>query len=130
MSGLNESISSATEHADYCLKANLLHETIYWRSYFRERGFPVPSFVASDRSVATDARRIGFPVVQKARRGRYDGRGAVIMRDDRELRKLMDVPSVFEECVPVETELSVIVARGLTGETRCCLSCRCRRGSR
>jgi len=89
------------------------------RDFFRERGFPVPSYVASDRPVAEDARRIGFPVVQKARRGGYDGRGVEIMREEADLKKLMDVPSVFEQCVPVETELSVIVARSVAGETRC-----------
>ena len=54
-----------------------------------------------------------YPVVQKLRRGGYDGRGVAILRDE------LDVPlpgeSLVEECVSIEREVSVLVARTPSG---------------
>lgn len=52
-----------------------------------------------------------LPVVQKARSGGYDGRGVVVIRDEKDLQKALNVPSYVEELVLIEKELSVIVVR-------------------
>ncbi len=89
------------------------------RRYFEALGFPVPRFFESSEPTPADAERLGFPCVQKARRGGYDGRGVVVIRGRDDVAGLLPVPSVFEEFVPIEREISVLVARGLDGDTRC-----------
>ncbi len=63
----------------------------------------------------------GFPVVQKARRGGYDGRGVAVIRDAADARpvaeggRLLEVPSFLEEKVDFLKELAVVVGRDLAG---------------
>jgi len=52
-----------------------------------------------------------FPFVQKLRRDGYDGRGVQIIRNESDLKKAFDAPSVIEDLVNIKTEISVIVAR-------------------
>lgn len=52
-----------------------------------------------------------FPFVQKLRRDGYDGRGVQVIRNESDLKKAFDAPSVIEDLVDIKTEISVIVAR-------------------
>jgi 5-(carboxyamino)imidazole ribonucleotide synthase len=64
-----------------------------------------------------DITEFGFPVVQKLRKGGYDGRGVVILKSqgDAESGRFQE-PSLIEHAVDIDKELSVIVARGADGE--------------
>ena len=97
------------------------------RTVLAEHGIPVPAFAVldgSDRSpdgllgaVEAFAGRHGWPVVIKAARGGYDGRGVWPVADRTEAaevcRQAADggVPLLVEELVPLDTELAVLVAR-------------------
>ncbi len=63
--------------------------------------------------------KFGFPVVQKARKGGYDGRGVFVLRDKNDLKKAIKAESLVEEFVDYEKELAVIVARSTEGEVKC-----------
>ncbi|OHD58896.1 MAG: 5-(carboxyamino)imidazole ribonucleotide synthase [Spirochaetes bacterium GWF1_60_12] len=58
----------------------------------------------------------GFPLVQKSRRGGYDGRGVAVLRSSDDLRpaaeggRLLAVPSFLERYVDFSKELAVMVA--------------------
>ncbi|MFP4644265.1 MAG: ATP-grasp domain-containing protein, partial [Spirochaetales bacterium] len=58
-------------------------------------------------------RGMTYPVVQKLRRGGYDGRGVAVLRDEHGTR--LPGESLVEEFVPVEKEVSVLVARSASG---------------
>jgi 5-(carboxyamino)imidazole ribonucleotide synthase len=64
---------------------------------------------------------IGYPAVLKTARGGYDGKGQLVIREQRDLSKaeplLQHGPCVLEKWIPFEKELSVIVTRKLDGET-------------
>ncbi len=60
----------------------------------------------------------GFPIVQKARRGGYDGRGVAVLSHSEDERSLPG-PSFAEEFVDFERELAVVVARSPSGATAC-----------
>ncbi|MAI23572.1 MAG: 5-(carboxyamino)imidazole ribonucleotide synthase [Crocinitomicaceae bacterium] len=62
---------------------------------------------------------MGFPIVQKMRKGGYDGKGVVLLKDKAQIEKAFTVPSVLEAAVDIEKELSVIVARNSAGEMKC-----------
>ncbi len=66
-------------------------------------------------SVAAAAAALGgFPIVQKARFGGYDGRGVAVLESEDDAR-LLACPSFAEEKVDFEKELAVVVARSPDG---------------
>ncbi|MFB6153197.1 MAG: 5-(carboxyamino)imidazole ribonucleotide synthase [Halodesulfurarchaeum sp.] len=81
-----------------------------------EAGIPVPSFtgVESVADLRDAFQDLGSPVMVKARRGGYDGRGNAIVESVAEARDRFGSLEglVAEEEVPFERELSVIAARG------------------
>ena len=79
-------------------------------------GVPSAPFVLVENLAQVDA--IGFPVVQKLRKGGYDGKGVQILQSPQEaLDRGFNAPCVLEKAVDIDKELSVIVARNAHGET-------------
>jgi 5-(carboxyamino)imidazole ribonucleotide synthase len=72
-----------------------------------------------DRALA----ELGGPAVLKTRRGGYDGKGQLVLRDaadvDRAWAELGDVPLILEAYVPFARELSILAVRTRGGEHRC-----------
>jgi 5-(carboxyamino)imidazole ribonucleotide synthase len=48
----------------------------------------------------------------------YDGRGVAVVNSSADLQKLLDAPSIVEQKVDIEREISVIVARNAKGEIK------------
>ncbi|HCM43214.1 MAG TPA: 5-(carboxyamino)imidazole ribonucleotide synthase [Candidatus Omnitrophica bacterium] len=65
---------------------------------------------------AIDAGKVRFPFVQKLRKFGYDGRGVRVIRSEKELPQLLEGETMTEDCVAIDKELSVIVARNSSGE--------------
>ncbi|MGG7565245.1 5-(carboxyamino)imidazole ribonucleotide synthase [Rhodovulum sp. DZ06] len=67
--------------------------------------------------------KLGTPSILKTRRFGYDGKGQVRIKDPSEAAaawaEIKEAPAVLEGFVPFKTEISVIAARGLTGEVVC-----------
>lgn len=63
--------------------------------------------------------KLHAPFVQKLRKGGYDGRGVMVVRNQEDLGKLLIGPCLIEEQVDIEKEISVIVARNKHGEIKC-----------
>ena len=49
--------------------------------------------------------------------GGYDGRGVVIIKDEKEIENGFDAPAVLEKLVDIKKEISLIVAINEAGET-------------
>jgi 5-(carboxyamino)imidazole ribonucleotide synthase len=75
------------------------------------RPMPVP-----DAAAFAD---FGYPLVQKARRGGYDGRGVAVMQGPEDFAHHLPVPSLVERFVPAIKELAVLAVRGQDGDFRC-----------
>lgn len=88
------------------------------RTVLREAGLPVPSFTLLEEDTPSAFRTFGFPLVQKARFGGYDGKGVAILKGEEDFPKRLQGPSFLERYVPIARELSVLVARSTTGEIR------------
>ena len=92
------------------------------KEFYREHGLPSSPFqLFENSSFLVDAigdGRISMPFVQKLRRDGYDGRGVNLIRKKGDLSTLFDQPSVVEDLIEIEKELSVIVARNGKGEIR------------
>jgi 5-(carboxyamino)imidazole ribonucleotide synthase len=92
------------------------------KTFLAEHGFPVPNFrpVRSHEELLRAISEIGCPAVLKTATGGYDGKGQVRIEHpdeaERAWERLGKVDCVLEEFVPLEREVSVIVARNLRGE--------------
>jgi 5-(carboxyamino)imidazole ribonucleotide synthase len=88
----------------------------------RRRGFPTVAYrVATGRdNVEKAVREIGFPVVIKTATSGYDGKGQLVVRDEKALDLLarhdaVDGEFVVEQLVDLLCEVSVVAARSVDG---------------
>lgn len=87
-------------------------------------GMPVPAFANVNHlaDVESFGARVGWPVVLKASRGGYDGRGVWIVGSSAAARSVIDGANangtvlLAEQCLPLDREFAVIVARRKGGE--------------
>lgn len=83
-----------------------------------EKGIPVPAY--KDVKAKEDLGAFGFPVVQKAKLGGYDGQGVQVLKSQEDADiKALQTESFIEEMVDIDKELAVIVARNIEGEMKC-----------
>jgi len=82
-----------------------------------ERGIPVPAYqnVASEDDLAG----FGFPVIQKAKKEGYDGKGVVMLKSAEDTQNAITTESFIEELVDIDKELAIIIARNLQGDITC-----------
>lgn len=85
------------------------------KQFFEDSNAPSSSFSIieslEDLNEKLTEGTISFPFVQKLRRDGYDGRGVQVIRNQDDLKKAFDAPSVIEDLVNIKSEISVIVAR-------------------
>ncbi|MCC5577078.1 5-(carboxyamino)imidazole ribonucleotide synthase [Microtetraspora sp. AC03309] len=90
------------------------------RERLTEIGAPCPAWarVSELSDVEAFGEEHGWPVVLKAVRGGYDGRGVWVCASADEAREVVDsgVPLLAEAFVPFERELAVLVARSPHGQ--------------
>ena len=56
------------------------------------------------------------PFIWKSCTGGYDGNGVSVVRSEKDLDVLPEIPCIAEEMIPFKNELAVIVARSVSGE--------------
>lgn len=82
-----------------------------------EHGIPVPAY--KDVTAEEDLSAFGFPVIQKAKREGYDGKGVMMLHSPEMLLERIQTDSFIEELVDIDKELAVIVARNIEGQITC-----------
>jgi len=82
-----------------------------------QKGIPVPAY--KDVKKDEDLAAFGFPVIQKAKMGGYDGKGVQMLRSEADLQDCLKTESFIEELVDIDKELAVIVARNIEGDIKC-----------
>ena len=92
-----------------------IQDKLRQKQVLAQAGIPSADFVPADAPDPAQFARFGYPLVQKARRGGYDGRGVQVMREAADFARHLPVPSLLERFVPARMELAVMVARGLDG---------------
>jgi 5-(carboxyamino)imidazole ribonucleotide synthase len=86
------------------------------KEFYKSHAIPTAEFALYQQSSDIRAEKLPLPFVQKLRTGGYDGRGVQLIKKEEDVAKLFDAPSVVEQLIPFEKELSVIVARNEHGE--------------
>lgn len=94
------------------------------RTELSAAGMPVPSFAAIECLADVEAlgARAGWPIVLKASRGGYDGRGVWIVENGAAARRVVEgadengIDLLAERCLALDREFAVLVARRESGE--------------
>lgn len=96
------------------------------KAFYRQHQIPTADFLLfADKAAILAATTIQpgetkalveFPFVQKSRKAGYDGKGVQVIKSAADLTLLMDVPSVVERMVPIQTEIAIIVSRNPSGQ--------------
>ena len=113
---------AARGHAVHPSAAALLHakDKLHAREQLAALGLAVPAFaaVSSADDVAAFAAEHGWPVVCKARRGGYDGRGVEVVADAAAAAEVLARGGgwLVEALVDIEVELAVVTARRPGGQ--------------
>ncbi len=92
------------------------------KQFYVDNAIPTSEFVLCD-SLEEVSQKASFPIVQKMRKGGYDGKGVQILSSPSDLEEAFDVPSLLEKKVDFVKEISVIVARNEAGEIRSYPTC-------
>lgn len=86
------------------------------KQFYFDHQLPTAPFHLVENRV--EASRFPAPFVHKMRTGGYDGKGVQVIKNESDKINCFDEPSVVETLVPFVKELSVIVARNASGETK------------
>jgi 5-(carboxyamino)imidazole ribonucleotide synthase len=97
----------------------LIQDKLTQKQALTAAGIPTAAFIAMPEPSPEAFEAFGYPLVQKACRGGYDGRGVSILRSPEDFVCHLPVPSLVERFIPAAKELAVLVARGLDGDHRC-----------
>jgi 5-(carboxyamino)imidazole ribonucleotide synthase len=85
------------------------------KQFFVDHDIPTSEFKLVEEG--GDVSVLGFPIVQKLRKGGYDGRGVQFLINETQASlKRFTEKSLVEGAVDIEKELSVVVARNEAGE--------------
>ncbi|MCE9599715.1 MAG: 5-(carboxyamino)imidazole ribonucleotide synthase [Spirochaetia bacterium] len=87
------------------------------KEFYRKNGIPTSEFLLIAGKLELPESPERYPAILKLRRGGYDGRGVTRINSPAECPNGFDMPSVLEELVPIEKEISVIVSRNSKGQT-------------
>ncbi|MCK5716081.1 MAG: 5-(carboxyamino)imidazole ribonucleotide synthase [Thiomargarita sp.] len=90
----------------------IIQDKLKQKQYLAKHGVPVPRFEEGQ----TLTNKLSFPIVQKVRKGGYDGKGVVILKSPADLVNALHSPFMLEEMVDFTKELAIIIARTSTGE--------------
>jgi len=99
----------------------IIQDKLQQKQILAQHGIPVPRFQAvTELTLASLAKdHFNLPLVQKARFGGYDGKGVLVIQNEKEMDNALPGSTFVEEWVDFTKELAMIVARTPTGKTTC-----------
>lgn len=96
-----------------------IQDKLHQKQLLDRAEIPTAEFLAVSAITPHAFADFGYPLVQKARRGGYDGRGVAVLRDPSEFATHLPVPSFIERLVDAQKEIAILVARAKDGDCRC-----------
>ncbi len=93
------------------------------KRFLNGNGFPTAPFAVVSEGVLPEQSDIQFPAILKTARLGYDGKGQERVNSVDDLLSawshLGGVPCVLEQLLPLQQEISIVVARGIHGDVAC-----------
>lgn len=100
----------------------ITQDRIHEKNFLKDNGFPTATFaeIQSLDDLKTSIEKIGTPSILKVSRFGYDGKGQFSIKNindaDKGWETLNGEACVLEQRMPLDIEVSVVLARGLDGE--------------
>ncbi|MFJ1104797.1 5-(carboxyamino)imidazole ribonucleotide synthase [Bacillus sp. RA(2023)] len=94
------------------------------KNAIEKAGLPVATYrlVPNEEQLTEAITELSYPSVLKTTTGGYDGKGQVVLRSEADVDKARELAKaaecILEKWVPFEKEVSVIVTRSVSGETK------------
>ena len=96
------------------------------KELLKENDLPVPEYIKIEEKadIKQAVEQFAYPIMLKSCTGGYDGKGNALIRDKSDIEKAYQELGagenllMAEKFVPFDKEISVLVCRGLTGETK------------
>jgi len=102
----------------------IIQDKFLQKSFLLENNIPIPEFIKIEKieDIKEGLKNFGFPVLLKARRDAYDGRGNFKINSEDEIQKAFDYFKgqnlLLEKFVPFKMEVSVIASRNTKGQIK------------
>ena len=96
----------------------LIKDKAEQKKFYQAHNIPTAPFRLVKNKQEVIALKNGLPFVNKLAREGYDGRGVQVIRTQEDLKNAFDAPGIAEELIPFEKEISVLVARNSSGQTK------------
>lgn len=93
-----------------------IQDKLKQKQFLQSAGIPTSAFVEMPEADGALFADFGYPLVQKALRGGYDGRGVAVMKTEQDFSSCLKIPSLVEKFVVAEKEISILVARNVSGQ--------------
>jgi 5-(carboxyamino)imidazole ribonucleotide synthase len=93
----------------------IIQQKILQKEFYLKNNIPSPNFQIIQ---SKNDMNFPFPFVQKLNTGGYDGKGVQVIKNENDLPKMCDEPSVLEALVDIDKELSIIIAKNELGEIK------------
>ncbi|HEY1024378.1 MAG TPA: 5-(carboxyamino)imidazole ribonucleotide synthase [Sphingobacteriaceae bacterium] len=88
------------------------------KQFFKQNDIPSAPFQLIGTKDDLTKCGVAFPFIQKLRKDGYDGRGVCKITSEADFEKAFSAPSLVEEWIDFEKEISVIVARNDNGQIK------------
>lgn len=102
----------------------IIKDKLFQKEFLKENKIPTADFfqITLVEDVLKSAEKFGYPMLLKARRDAYDGKGNYLLKSEKDLdlgfEKLKGRALYVEKFIPFVKELAVMVARSVDGEVR------------
>jgi len=123
-SDILKSIEKNTEVNPSPETLKIIQDKFLQKSFLLENDIPVPEFIKIEKidDIKEGLKNFGFPVLLKARRDAYDGRGNFKINSEDEIQKAFDYfqgqDLFLEKFIPFKMEVSVIASRNTKGQIK------------
>ncbi len=95
----------------------IIKNKIEQKRFYQQHQIPTSEFVITENKEELKALVSYLPAAHKLSMGGYDGRGVELLRNEKDIDRGFDAPSVLEKLVKIDKEIAMIVAVGSNGET-------------
>lgn len=96
-----------------------IKDKILQKQCYLQNQLPSPSFLITKNKLDTINLISFLPAVQKLAVGGYDGKGVQVLKNEKDLEKAFDAPSVLEKMVDIYKEIAITVAIDSKGQFVC-----------
>jgi len=95
----------------------IIKNKITQKEFYKENEIPTAEFRVTNSSGDLNYHSSFLPAVHKLGEGGYDGKGVQVLKNEKEIGKGFNAPSVLEKMVDIKKEIAIIVAMNDKNET-------------